>query len=141
MTEIPGRQTLDQLRAAHAWRAAERAEQELGDKAKKEFGTPAKKLGPRILTAGLGPAVQFLVAKKEAPDLAKTLEGWLLKDGPTKTRQRSSPNPNSVPGAALIGDIVESNSDRLRWLTSEALAYLAWLARFCEGRGLIGDET
>jgi len=138
MTATSGRQTLEQLRAAHAWQAAETAQRSLGEKAKKEFGTPAKKLGPRILTAGLGPAVQFLVAKTEAPRLAEALQAWLLEAGPTKTARRSQ---DPFAGSALIADIVNGDSDRLRWLTAEALAYLAWLARFCEARGLTEDEA
>lgn len=117
-------QTLDQQRAAHAWAATERAD--------KTFGRQAKRLGPRILTAGLGPAVLFLLAKKEAPSLVAVLDDWLLKIGPTRTAaQRQS----------LIDDIVNGDSDRLRWLTAEALAYLAWLTRFCEARGLTEGET
>jgi CRISPR type III-B/RAMP module-associated protein Cmr5 len=141
MIATAGRQTLDQRRAAHAWGAAERAQRELGEKAKREFGTPAKKLGPRILTAGLGPAVQFVVAKKEAPQLVEALEAWLLESGPTKTARQSRPRHDAAAGAALIADIVSGDSDRLRWLTAETLAYLAWLTRFCEARGLTGDET
>lgn len=131
MTAKGGRQTLDQLRAAHAWRAAEQAEKQLGPEAKRKFGMPAKRLGPRILTAGLGPAMQFLIVKKEAPELVRTLNAWLLERGPTKR-----------PGSrSLIEEIIDGDSDRLRWLTAEALAYLAWLIRFCEARGLTGDET
>ena len=141
MIATPGRQTLDQLRAAHAWQVAELAQRSLGEKAKKEFGTPAKKLGPRILTAGLGPAVQFLVAKSEAPKLAEALQAWLVETGPTKTVRPSRPSQDLVAGSALIADIVNGDSDRLRWLTAEALAYLAWLARFCEARGLTEDEA
>ena len=124
MTAKTKRPTLDQQRAAHAWKAAEHAD--------KRFGEQAKKLGPRILTAGLGPAVQFMIAKEEALELIKTLEGWLLEEGPTKL----APRP-----ASLIYDIVNGGSDRLRWVTAESLAYLAWLTRFCEARGLTGDET
>jgi CRISPR-associated protein Cmr5 len=126
------RQTLDQQRASHAWQAAERAAKDLGEKAKREFGTPAKKLGPRILTAGLGPAVQFLIAKKEAPKLAEALRAWLLEEGPTRAGRRPNSSQASFP---LIAEIVNGDSDRLRWLTAEALAYLAWLTRFCEARG------
>jgi CRISPR type III-B/RAMP module-associated protein Cmr5 len=133
VTATPGRQTLDQRRAAHAWRAAEGAD--------KAFGRAAKRLGPRILTAGLGPAVQFLIAKKEAAKLAATMQAWLLEDGPTKARERSRPLQSSDAGAGLIADIVNGDSDRLRWLTAEALSYLAWLTRFCEARGLTGEDT
>jgi CRISPR type III-B/RAMP module-associated protein Cmr5 len=124
MTANTKRPTLNQQRAAHAWKAAEHAD--------KQFGEQAKKLGPRILTAGLGPAVQFMIAKEEALELVKTLEGWLLEEGPTKL----APRP-----ASLMYDIVNGGSDRLRWVTAESLAYLAWLNRFCEARGLTGDET
>lgn len=124
MTALATRQTLDQQRAAHAWKAAESAD--------KTFGRQAKRLGARILTAGLGPAVQFLIAKKEAPELVSTLGDWLLKRGPSKTAAQ----PRS-----LIEDIISGDSDRLRWLTAEALAYLAWLSRFCEARGLTEDDT
>jgi CRISPR type III-B/RAMP module-associated protein Cmr5 len=141
MMTANGRQTLDQLRAADAWRAAEQAQRELGEEAKRKFGTPAKKLGPRILTAGLGPAVQFLIAKEEAPKLAEALQAWLLESGPTKAPQRLRLPHASAAGEALVADIVGGDSDRLRWLTAEALAYLAWLTRFCEARQLIGDET
>jgi CRISPR-associated protein Cmr5 len=131
------RQTLDQRRASHAWQAAERAAKDLSEKAKREFGTPAKKLGPRILTAGLGPAVQFLVAKKEAPKLAEALQAWLIEEGPTRAGGR--PNPSQAP-FPLIAEIINGDSDRLRWLTAEALAYLAWLTRFCEAHGWTEDE-
>jgi CRISPR type III-B/RAMP module-associated protein Cmr5 len=140
MSATRERQTLDQRRAAHAWRATEQAQKELGDRAKREFGTPAKKLGPRILTAGLGPAVGFLVAKKEAPKVAEALQNWLLESGPTAAT-RQPPSPQDHAGDALIGDIVDGGSDRLRWLTAEALAYLAWLTRFCEARDMTGDES
>jgi len=124
MTANSKRPTLNQQRAAHAWKAAEHAD--------KQFGEQAKKLGPRILTAGLGPAVQFMIAKEEATELVKALEAWLLEEGPTKL----VPRP-----ASLIYDIINGGSDRLRWVTAESLAYLAWLTRFCEARGLTGDET
>ena len=133
MTATASRQTLDQQRAAHAWRAAQQAD--------RVFGRQAKRLGPRILTAGLGPAVQFLVAKKEAPKLAEAIQAWLLEAGPTKAARRFGPSQQSAPDNALIDDIVNGDSNRLRWLTAEALAYLSWLTRFCEARGLTEDET
>jgi CRISPR type III-B/RAMP module-associated protein Cmr5 len=128
------RKTLDQQRAAHAWRVAESAD--------KSFGRQAKRLGPRILIAGLGPAVQFLIAKDEAPKLADALEAWLLREGPTKVAPTPRPAEAVRAGASpLIENIMQGDSDRLRWLTAEALAYLAWLSRFCEARGLTEDET
>ena len=134
MSESAARKTLDQQRAAHAWQVAEKAD--------KSFGRQAKRLGPRILTAGLGPAVQFLIAKKEAPKLTEALRDWLLEAGPTKTMRRPSSPPSSPTEDVdpLVADVINGDSDRLRWLTAEALAYLAWLTRFCEARGLTEDE-
>jgi CRISPR type III-B/RAMP module-associated protein Cmr5 len=134
-------QTLEQRRAAHAWAVVERVDKELGAEAKKKFGAPAKKLGPRILTAGLGPAEQFLVAKNEGPKLIETLGNWLLEEGPTRMVQRSPPQHVSGAGRVLVEDIIHGDSDRLRWLTAEALAYLAWLTRFCEARGWTEDAA
>jgi CRISPR-associated protein Cmr5 len=134
-------QTLEQRRAAHAWAVVERVDKDLGTEAKKKFGAPAKKLGPRILTAGLGPAVQFLVAKNEAPKLIETLGNWLLDEGPTRVVQLSRPLQDSGARRGLIEDIIHGDSDRLRWLTTEALAYLAWLTRFCEARGWTEEEA
>ena len=133
MTAAATRKTLDQQRAAHAWRMAETAD--------KTFGRQAKRLGPRILTAGLGPAVQFLIAKNEAPKLADVLEVWLLREGPTRIAEATRPAGAARAGASpLIENIIQGDSDRLRWLTAEALAYLAWLTRFCEARGLTEDQ-
>jgi CRISPR-associated protein (Cas_Cmr5) len=64
----------------------------------------------------------------------------LLDDGPTRTPRQSRPAPITKPGTALIEDIINGDSDRLRWLTAEALAYLAWLSRFCEARGWTAEE-
>jgi CRISPR type III-B/RAMP module-associated protein Cmr5 len=141
MIAAAGRQTLDQQRAAHAWAAVERVDKDLSGEAKKKFGAPAKKLGPRILTAGLGPAVQLLVAKNEAPKLVDTLRDWLLEEGPTRIARLSRHQQDDGTRRVLMDDIVNGDSDRLRWLTAEALAYLAWLTRFCEARGWTGDEA
>src|SRR5207253_11048844 len=96
VTTNAGQKTLDQLRAAHAWQATEHVD--------KAFGRQAKRLGPRILTSGLGPSVQFLIAKNEAPKLAETLQAWLLDSGPTKTPQRGSVDSPSRAGSGLIAD-------------------------------------
>lgn len=109
MTATANRQTLDQQRAAHAWAAVERAERELGDaRAKKEFCNPAKKLGPRILTTGVGPAIQLLIAKKEAPKLVDELRAWLLEAGPIRTMQRSSAAQRNGGLDPLISYIVRA---------------------------------
>ena len=85
--------------------------------------------------------MQLVIAKKESPRFIDTLENWLLAEGPTKTAQRSRGQPDSGARQALIEDIISGDSDRLRWLTAEALAYLAWLTRFCEARGWTEEEA
>ena len=67
--------TLEQRRAKHAWEAVQRVVQAMqngteGDKAKaRDFGGQAKRLPMRIMAAGLGQALTFLLAKKYAPSL------------------------------------------------------------------------
>jgi CRISPR type III-B/RAMP module-associated protein Cmr5 len=92
-------QTLEQRRAAHAWEIVEQVDKELGAEAKKKFGSPAKKLGPRILTAGLGPAVQFVIAKKEGP---KLIEPW--EAGCSKMAQRGSRNNRAHSKIAALAE-------------------------------------
>jgi hypothetical protein len=41
----------------------------------------------------------------------------------------------------MIAAIIEGDANRLRQMTAETLAYLAWLNRFCEARGLGGDSA
>jgi CRISPR-associated protein Cmr5 len=133
MTSPVTLRTLEQRRAEHAWQAVQ--------KANEEFADQAKRLGPRILTSGLGPAVQFLIAKDSkdlAKDLRDTLDDWLLREGPTRVPQTRTARPGK-PGEALIAAIIEGDANRLRHITGEALAYLAWLNRFCEARGLGGE--
>ena len=76
-----GMQTLDQRRAADAWKVAQRASK-LPEGEKKVFGTQVKKLPTRIMAAGLGQALAFLEAKKYAPLLREALAGWLADAGP-----------------------------------------------------------
>jgi CRISPR-associated protein Cmr5 len=133
MTAPAPPRTLDQRRAEHAWQAVQ--------KANSDFRDQAKRLGPRILTAGLGPAVQFLIAKDSkdvARDLRAALDDWLLREGPTKLREVHTSQPGK-PGEAVIDAIRAGDANHLRHMTAEALAYLAWLNRFCEARGLGGD--
>jgi CRISPR/Cas system CMR-associated protein Cmr5 small subunit len=88
MTPRGALRTLDQQRAEHAWQAVQKANRD------NDFAGQAKRLGPRILTAGLGPAVQFLIAKDSkdlARDLRTALDDWLLRQGPTSCRRGGQP--------------------------------------------------
>ena len=114
-----GRQTLQQRRAGHAWQSVQAARLEKDGGA--AYRDQAKRLAPRILTAGLGPASAFLEAKKYAPLLRQHLADWLTASGRVATT-----------GTSLTRFIMEGDADRLRRLTAEALEWLAWTNRCAE---------
>ena len=88
--------TLEQRRAKHAWEAVQRVVQAMqngteGDKAKaRDFGGQAKRLPMRIMAAGLGQALTFLLAKKYAPNLLEAIGDWVL-DVPTRIASGHAP--------------------------------------------------
>ncbi|MEW6741237.1 MAG: type III-B CRISPR module-associated protein Cmr5 [Planctomycetota bacterium] len=129
--------TLGQRRARHAWAAVERMERDhvksgKPDEKAKEFGGQAKRMPARILAAGLGQALTFLLAKDYAPDLLIELADWILD-------KRSNPESRKEKPAkdALIKAIINGSSDFLRQATDEAMAYLPWLSRFAEAKGFL----
>ncbi len=134
-TAKPAPQPLDQRRAAHAWDVVQRAKRKEAHHQKQEpkkFGGQAKKLPLRIMAAGLGHALAFLDAKKNAPGLLAELSDWISVRVPPKP---SDPKP-------LIERIVKVDADFLRRATDETLAYHAWLNRFAEAEGLTeGDDS
>lgn len=132
--------TLDQQRAAHAWDVVEKIKSKaVKDKdLAKEFGSQAKKLPTRIMAAGLGQALAFLMAKSQGEgqkkqglrDLQEALTSWMAtrrkpKDGEEKT---------------LLVRLLHGNADFQRYATAECLAYLVWLVRFADAAGLT-DST
>jgi hypothetical protein len=81
MTGLP---TTQQRRAKHAWetvRAATTWKHLNWD----DFDGEVKRLGPRIVTAGLGPAIAFAEAKKGG-ELIKALSAWVLHQGDAKVQ-------------------------------------------------------
>ncbi|HXG11851.1 MAG TPA: type III-B CRISPR module-associated protein Cmr5 [Gemmataceae bacterium] len=132
--------TLDQRRANHAWKAiisqatVKDGQRQYDDKAK-EYAREARKLPTRILSAGLGQALAFILAKAKdkKPNLKRLHED--LTDWVIRQRPMSAKKPNS-----LIESIIEGDSDFLRRATDEVLAYLLWLNRFAEAEGLTEGE-
>jgi CRISPR-associated protein Cmr5 len=132
--------TLDQRRANHAWNAiisqatVKDGQRQYDDKAK-EYAREARKLPTRILSAGLGQALAFILAKAKdkKPNLKRLHED--LTDWVIRQRPMSAKKPNS-----LIESIIEGDSDFLRRATDEVLAYLVWLNRFAEAEGLTEGE-
>jgi len=115
------RPTLDQRRANHAWKAIQAAKKLPKDKGK-EYGGHAKKLPTRIMAAGLGQALAFILAKAGNPasgdqkahlkQLHDDLTDWVIKQRPLSANE-----PNS-----LMNSIVKGDSDFLRRATDEVLA-------------------
>jgi len=126
--------TVDQRRAAHAWNTIRNLKS--AGELDTEFLTQVKKLPTRILAAGLGQALAFILAKaaKEPAlgELHKYLTEWVI-------RQRR------IPGAkqpqSLLVSIVLGDSEFLRLATEETLLYLAWLNRFAEAEAPKGVST
>ena len=125
--------TLDQRRAKHAWEAIEAISSDKN--AAEEYAREAKKLPMRILTAGLGQALSFIDAKahkkkKSLGQLHEDLSDWVIRKRPLPTASNRD----------LLRSIIEGDSVFLRRATDETLAYLQWLTRFAEARGLVGGE-
>jgi CRISPR-associated protein Cmr5 len=128
--------TLDQRRARHAWESVQAAARKyittnngtksVTDEGKK-YAIHARKLPTRILAAGLGHALAFLVAKGYAPDLLTALADWVLEKRHRPAGGGAPPQPQALRDAVVAG-----TADTLRRHTDEALAYLQWLNRFVE---------
>jgi CRISPR-associated protein Cmr5 len=132
--------TLDQRRAKHAWeriigQATIKNGQRQYDEKAKEYAREAKRLPTRIMAAGLGQALAFILAKAKdkKPNLKRLHED--LTDWVIKHRSIPAKKPNS-----LLESIIEGDSDFLRRATDEVLAYLVWLNRFAEAEGLTEGE-
>jgi CRISPR-associated protein Cmr5 len=118
--------TRDQRRAANAWNLVQDARGQ-GDKAATDFAGHVRKMPARIATAGLGPALAFIEAKDQRI-LSIALGHWVLRDGKVAT------------GPSLMTAIMEGNASDLRRWTEEALAWLAWVRRFCDAEKIKGSE-
>jgi CRISPR-associated protein Cmr5 len=129
--------TLDQRRAKHAWEAVTSfarqdadGKRRYGDDAQ-EYAREAKKLPARIMAAGLGQALAFILAKAKdkKPNLSRLhehLSRWVIRERPLTAK---------VPDNLMLS-IIEGDSMFLRQATAEALAYLQWLVRFADAEGL-----
>lgn len=121
-------QTLQQQRAAHAWQQVEKVAQ-----SDKEYGSLVRGLPAMIQHDGLAPTLAFLKAKgKNKEDTHycrayKQLSDWV--------KSQISFGKNSDD---LLECLINNGSTTYRHATTEALAYLSWLKRFVEAKGL-GD--
>lgn len=122
-------QTLQQQRAAHAWQQVEHADGELKGQTRKEYGSLVRGLPAMIQHDGLAPTLAFLKAKKKEHHLKayQQLSDWV--------KSQLSFEANSHD---LLECLIKNDSTTYRHATTEALAYLNWLKRFVEAKGL-GD--
>jgi len=123
-------QVLQQRRASHAWDAACRVEK-MKKKEAQDYCGEARKLPMRVLAAGLGPALAFIVAKAKdkkpgLDNLHNDLSNWVLKGRPIPSEEQNF----------LLQAVIKGDTAFLRLATDEALAYLQWLNRFLEAKGL-----
>ncbi|MBI4612632.1 MAG: type III-B CRISPR module-associated protein Cmr5 [Planctomycetes bacterium] len=105
-------QTLEQQRAAHANRYANR----------KGISDNAKKAPAMVQSNGLAQAVAFFVEKwGKDDDVLGALQDWILKKAEHLPIDRNKTN--------LLDAILACDSSTYRAVTAEALAYLGWLKR------------
>lgn len=113
-------QTIEQKRAKSAW-------EHVGEGPAKEYVSLTQGAPVHIYTAGLGQTVAFYLTKakpgNEYETLLTHLAEWVLQN-----RQ------GLKNGNALMQDIQNGDTQAYRRLTSETLAYLAWLKRFAKAR-------
>ena len=113
--------TLDQKRASHAFALVQKAK--LDQAELKEFKTQVKKLPARIIASGLGQALAFLEAKRDARHLRCGLSQWIKECGTVGV----APDDDR-----LLLRLIAADSVFLRYATAECLAYLQWLGRFTD---------
>lgn len=119
-------QTLQQQRAAHAWEQVEKIAQN-----DKEYGSLVRGLPAMIQHDGLAPTLAFLKAKGKGHHLKayQQVSNWV-----------KSQIAFGVTSTDLLECLIKNDSTTYRHATTEALAYLGWLKRFAEAKGLGEDD-
>lgn len=121
------RQTLEQERAAAAWKAVKA----VPSSEKSEYKTRAKNLPAMIQINGLGSTMAFLLSKpkKEAYKLVyEHLSKWLKEQLPYQEDD-------------LMRFIQKQDVDLYRRATAEAIAYGIWLKRYVEAWGDVKEAN
>lgn len=118
----------EQKRARHAFEAIQNALKL--PKEREDYSIHAKKMPVRIISAGLGQALAFILAKDNANELLQDLSDWVINK-PEKYDPSKRPDKS-----LLIQTIISGDADKLRYCTHETLAYLQWLNRFAEASDL-----
>ncbi|MEO1165091.1 MAG: type III-B CRISPR module-associated protein Cmr5 [Chloroflexota bacterium] len=139
--------TLQQKRAKQAFTDVNSVQ----DSVQKEYGSLVRGLPALIQSDGLATTLVFLQAKGKAhhKDAYKHIGTWVL----TKMFENDAPKTannderkkiekeikDKVKATQFINWLVEVDSFMYRQATTETMAYLTWLKRFAEAKG-IGDE-
>lgn len=112
-------QTLQQLRAAQAWKHVE----SVGSDNQKDYTSLVRSLPALIQSDGLATTLAFLRAKGKVHHnlVYDHLSAWIL--------------PHLNAKGDFIEWLINTHSFNYRQATTETLAYLAWLKRFAEAKG------
>ena len=140
MTTTTPRPTTDQRRAAHAWNAVESMIRDFGDKQANEYARQAKQLPTRAITSGLGQALSFLLAKARVGTSDEKPHFKRLHDDLTQWVIQQRPLSGAKSKTSLLESIIQGDAIFLRLATEEVIAYLQWLNRFAEAKGLKADN-
>lgn len=126
---MSNQQTKQQERAASAYAQVSEI-----SKDNKEYGSLVRGLPAMIQRDGLGQSLAFLLAKDKGnrstphwyayQHLSKWMCGYFKIEGKQD----------------LLDWLLKQSSERYRQATTEAQAYLVWLKRFAEARGLGNEE-
>lgn len=115
--------TFEQLRAHDALEKAQNVSRKEDDGFKKRYRAYVERLGPAILTNGLGQAAAFENASSEEAhkELYRNLQSWLCRA-----------DSDIYPAARdLLEAIVEGTEEQYLAAQAEAIAWLGWHKRFC----------
>jgi CRISPR-associated protein Cmr5 len=118
---------LEHERAKEAWTCVDYVNNEIDDKKyKDEYRSIVMKLPTLIITNGLGQSLAFLRSKGKGDEnkphekVYSDVASWL-----DKRIQWTAPGE-------LIEKLIALPSDKFRYATTEALAYLSWMKRFAD---------
>ncbi len=126
---VSPQQSLEQKRAAFAWKCVDEVKEK-----KDDYASVAKKAPADIQINGLGQTLAFWRAKgkkdKEYDQIYRHVSEWVLEKRLEKT------HPKGLLGWLMSEGITNPNvptsSDDYRRATSEAIAFLIWIKKFAE---------
>jgi CRISPR-associated protein Cmr5 len=123
------RQTIEQKRAAQAWKDVSDVENQYRDELGRKYNSLTRSAPAMVQSNGLGQALAFLRAKAGRE---KKGEHWLLYSHvSTWVIQELKAQPKEASDG-LLEWVVQQDTPTYRRATTETMAYLNWLKRFAE---------